>query len=154
MAALRAAFLFAENIMAQRLLKLAVIYLMAGMTLGLFMGITHRFEFHSVHAHINLLGWASLGLAALIFKLFPALAETRLATLYFWIYNLALPVGLAGLTLKVMGYDFAEPILGIGMTSVWAAGCLFGLNVLLNLSGARERIAAKPARGPAPRPTA
>lgn len=130
--------------MAQRLLKLAVIYLMAGMTLGLFMGITHRFEFHSVHAHINLLGWASLGLAALIFKLFPTLAETRLAALYFWIYNLAMPVGLAGLTLKIMGYDFAEPILGIGMTFVWAAGCLFGLNILLNLSAARERVSSAP----------
>jgi hypothetical protein len=132
--------------MAQRLLKLAVIYLMAGMTLGLFMGITHKFEFHSVHAHINLLGWASLGLAALVFRLFPALAETRLATMYFWIYNLALPVGLGGLALTVMGYGWAEPILGISMMFVWAAGCLFGINVLLNLSGTRERVSAKPAR--------
>jgi hypothetical protein len=126
--------------MSQRLLKLAVIYLMAGMTLGLFMGITQHLEYYSVHAHINLLGWASLALAALVFRLFPALAETRLATAYFWIYNIALPVGLVGLTFKVMGYKWAEPILGIGMTSVWAAGCLFGLNVLFNLSSAHGHI--------------
>jgi hypothetical protein len=131
--------------MSQRLLKLAVIYLMIGMSLGLFMGITQHLEYYSVHAHINLLGWASLGLAALIFKTFPALAETRLATAYFWIYNLAMPVGLFGLTFKVMGYKWAEPILGIGMTCVWAAGCLFGLNVLLNLSGAREHVSPTPA---------
>lgn len=131
--------------MAQRLLKLAVIYLMAGMTLGLFMGMTQHLEYYSVHAHINLLGWASLGLAALVFRLFPALAETRLAAAYFWIYNIALPIGLAGLTFKVMGYKWAEPVLGIGMTSVWLAGCLFGINVLLNLSDARERVSPTPA---------
>lgn len=131
--------------MSHRLLKLAVVYLMAGMTLGLFMGATQHFEFHSVHAHINLLGWASLGLAALVFRLFPALAETRLATAYFWIYNIALPVGLAGLTFKVMGYEWAELLLGGGMTLVWLSGCLFGINVLLNMSARSERTAPTPA---------
>lgn len=131
--------------MSQRLLKLAVIYLMAGMTLGLFMGITQHFEFHSVHAHINLLGWASLGLAALVFRLFPVLADTKLAKAYFWIYNIALPIGLAGLAFKVSGYEWAEPLLGGGMTLVWLAGCLFGINVLLNMSTRNERTSPTPA---------
>ena len=125
--------------MATRLLKLAVIYLIAGMSLGLFMGITQELQFHSVHAHINLLGWVSLAVAGFIFHLFPDLARTRLAAIYFWLYNLSLPAGLA---LTVAGYAWAEPILGIGFTAVWAAGCIFGANVLLHLTAERQSVSA------------
>ena len=49
--------------MAIRFLKFAVVYLMLGMGMGMAMGITHHFEYAPVHAHINLLGWASLALS-------------------------------------------------------------------------------------------
>jgi hypothetical protein len=129
----------AGQTMPIRLVKLAVLYLASGMTLGLYMGTKQDFILHSVHAHINLLGWASLGLAALVFHVYPALAETRLAKVWFWGYNLALPVGLLGLALEVSGAKWAGPLLGVGMTIVWATGLLFAINVLWSLPAASTR---------------
>jgi len=123
-----------------RLIRLAVIYLVCGLTLGLYMGIVQDFQFHSVHAHINLLGWASLALAALVFHAFPGLAETRLSAIWFWAYNLALPVGMFALALEVSGVKWAGPLLGISMTIVWAAGVLFAVNVLWALRGGSARV--------------
>ncbi len=97
--------------MTVRLVKLAVVYLVIGMTLGVGMGMTHNFLFRSAHAHVNLLGWVSLALAALVFHVFPETARTRLATVWFWTYNVCLPVGLGGLALVMAGHTWAEPAL-------------------------------------------
>ncbi len=121
--------------MSVRLIKLAVIYLACGMTLGLYMGSAQNFLFRSVHAHINLLGWASLALAALVFHIYPALSRTRLATVWFWLYNTMVPAGLVMLAFEVAGYAWAGPWLGITMTMVWIAGLIFAVNVLWNLRG-------------------
>ena len=40
----------------------AVLYALLGMSLGMFMGATEDFTLAPVHAHINLLGWATLAL--------------------------------------------------------------------------------------------
>ena len=125
--------------MSIRLIKLAVTYLACGMTLGFYMGATENFLLRSVHAHINLLGWASLALAALVFHAFPALAETRLSRIWFWGYNLAVPVSLAALALQLSGVKAAGPMLGISMTVVWAMGLLFAANVLWGLRSPRLR---------------
>ncbi len=122
--------------MPARLIKLAVVYLVCGMSLGLYMGVTQDFLLRSVHAHINLLGWASLALAALVFHVFPALAQTRLSKTWFWGYNLAVPVGLVGLALELRGVKWAGALLGIGMTTVWAMGVLFAITVLWTLRSA------------------
>lgn len=119
--------------MTTRLIKIAVVYMMIGMTLGIVMGITNHHEYRSVHAHINLLGWATLALAALVFHVFPHLATTRLAAAWFWIYNISVPIALASLALMFAGYDWAKPGVEIGHTVVWAAGVMFGVNVLWNL---------------------
>jgi hypothetical protein len=121
--------------MTVRLIKLAVIYLVLGMTLGIVMGISHNFQFRSVHAHVNLLGWASLALAAMIFHLFPATAQTRLATVWFWAYNVSLPAGLVTLALVMAGYSWAMPGLIVSQLGIWASGVLFAANVLWALRG-------------------
>ena len=119
--------------MSIRLIKLAVIYLAIGMSLGLYMGSVQDFLFRSVHAHINLLGWASIALAALVFHMFPELARTCLATIWFWGYNVATPISLVLLALEISGRAWAGPFLGISMTVVWAMGLVFAANVLMNL---------------------
>jgi hypothetical protein len=121
--------------MTVRLIKLAVIYLVVGMTLGIVMGISGDFHLRGVHAHINLLGWATLGLAALVFHVFPELARTRLATIWFWSYNISLPIALGSL---LSGYAWATPGVKLGHTVVWASGVLFAANVLWTLRTKRE----------------
>ena len=51
--------------MSARLIRIAAVYLAIGVTMGIVMGITHQFVLAPVHAHINLLGWASLGIMVL-----------------------------------------------------------------------------------------
>jgi hypothetical protein len=115
--------------MTVRLIKLAVVYLVIGMTLGVGMGMSHNFLFRSVHAHVNLLGWVSLALAALVFHVFPETARTRLATVWFWTYNVCFPVGLGGLALVMAGHTWAEPALIGGQLGIWASGLMFAVNV-------------------------
>lgn len=119
--------------MAIRCFKLAGLYLITGMTLGVAMGATHRFTLAPVHAHINLLGWTLLALAGLILTRFPHLTKTRLAQGFFWIYNLALPLSMALLAAVLSGMTQLEPALGIASIGMWLGGFLFVLNLLLHL---------------------
>ncbi|HXU66072.1 MAG TPA: cytochrome-c oxidase, partial [Casimicrobiaceae bacterium] len=65
--------------MGLRFLKIAVVYLVLGALLGFTMGIMQKFVLVPVHAHLLLLGWASLGLAGVLYHLYPAASATRLA---------------------------------------------------------------------------
>src|SRR5262249_55903194 len=102
--------------MTARLIKLAAIYLVLGMTLGIGMGLAEDHPLRGVHAHMNLLGWATLGLAALVFHIFPQLAQTRLAAIWFWVYNLALPVALVALGFVLYGDLRFEMVRNISFT--------------------------------------
>jgi hypothetical protein len=95
--------------MTIRLIKLAVLYLVLGMTIGIGMGISNDFLLRPVHAHVNLLGFAVLAVAAFVFHAFPDLARTRLATAWFWLYNIAMPVGLGALALVLNGKMWPSP---------------------------------------------
>jgi hypothetical protein len=132
--------------MSTRLIKLAVIYLVAGMSFGLGMGIAQDHTLRTVHAHMNLLGWATLALAALTFHIFPQLAKTRLAAVWFWLYNLSLPVALTSLGFVSYGAMWALPGVKVGFTLVWAGGVMFAVNVLVNLRERAVGSAAAPAR--------
>ena len=66
---------------------------------GFWVGINERFDHAHLHAHINLVGWASMVLFGLLYRVFPALAENRLATVHFALYNLGAIVFLIGIPL-------------------------------------------------------
>ena len=52
-------------------IKAAVVYLVMGVGLGIYMGASGDHVMVPVHAHFNLLGWASLALVGLIYHQFP-----------------------------------------------------------------------------------
>jgi len=128
--------------MTVRLVKIAVIYLVAGMSLGIWMGIAQDHTLRGAHAHINLLGWATLAVCAVVFHIFPDLARTRLATAWFWLYNLSLPVAMVSLGFMLYGDMRAAIVVKVSHVVLWAAGVLFAANVLINL---RQRSAPAPA---------
>jgi len=119
--------------MGIRFLKIAVVYLIVGVVLGLVMGLRQDFTLAPVHAHINLLGWASLALVGLIYHLHPAAATTKLARVHFWMHNLALPVLMGGLALALSGYPELGPVVGIGSVVMVAALIVFAVNVFANV---------------------
>ena len=79
--------------------------MVAGLMLGLAMGISDNFSLSSVHAHILLLGWETMAITGIAYMLAPACSQSRLANLHFWGHNLGLPVMMADdpLTAVVMG---------------------------------------------------
>ena len=119
--------------MGLRFLKIAVVYLVIGALLGLFMGITQKFVLAPVHAHLLLLGWASLALAGLIYHLYPAAAKTRLATTHFWIHNLALPPFMVALGMLLTGNESAGIVVALAATVVLIGLVVFAANVLINV---------------------
>jgi len=122
--------------MATRFIKIAVLYLALGVTLGVVMGMLQKFTFTPVHAHLNLLGWASLALVGLVYHAFPQAAETRLARIHFWLHNLGLPVFMVALALMLSGHESVMPLVAIAALVVLLGLFLFATNFLLTTKAA------------------
>src|SRR5262245_37432454 len=105
--------------MTVRLVKLAVIYLVIGMSLGIGMGSAEDHTLRGCHAHTTLLGCATLALCALVFHIFPQLARTRLATAWFWLYNLSLPVAMLSLGFMLYGDMRAAALVKVSHMVLW-----------------------------------
>lgn len=76
----------------------ALLCLLVGEGLGIYMGISQNFTLSPAHAHLNMLGWVTLAAFGLIHRVYPALAASRLAGLQCAMaigFNLAMPTGLA-----------------------------------------------------------
>lgn len=67
--------------MGVRLIQISVVYFAIGVTLGMYMSMAHDYALTGVHVHINLLGWASLALAGIIYHLFPGTTKNVYAKL-------------------------------------------------------------------------
>ena len=81
-------------------LLIAIAYLLLGMGLGDYMGANEDYTLKPVHAHINLVGFTLMAVFAAIYKVFPAMAASRLATVHLWLHQLG------ALTLVVGFYMF------------------------------------------------
>jgi len=114
-------------------LKIAVVYLFVGAALGLGMGIAQNFALVPVHAHLLLLGWASLALAGLVYHLYPAAATTRLARVHFWLHNLGLPAFMLTLGLYLLGREPLAPVVAGSAIVVLVGLGVFAVNVLVNV---------------------
>jgi hypothetical protein len=114
-------------------LKLAIVYLIVGIGIGIAMGASQNFTLRPVHAHINLLGWTTMALAGLIYTVFPRAGGSVLARVHFWLMNLAQPVMLVTLSMLLFGKTGVEPVLAVS-DIVAAVGILtFAANLFLNL---------------------
>jgi len=114
-------------------IKIASIYFVLGIALGIYMGVNENFTLRPVHAHLNLLGWVSLALFGLIYQQFPQIAATKLARVQFWMHNIGLPFQMVFLGMLLMGNAAITPFLGIADTVVGLEVILFMVNVLANL---------------------
>ena len=122
-------------------LKLAVLYLIAGVSLGIAMGATENFTLRPVHAHLNLLGWATMALAGIVYTVFPQAGESRLARVHFWTHNISLPVMMGALSVLLFGNTSVIPVL-VASEIVAAGGVLvFACNIFLNLKTSPTRSA-------------
>src|SRR5215468_6633694 len=119
--------------------KLAVIYLIVGVGLGIAMGVSHAFTLRPVHAHINLLGFTVLALAGLIYSVFPEAGASRLARIHFWLHNIALPVMMGSLAVLLLGNEAVVPILGVSEILAAVGVLVFAANVFINVKPRPQR---------------
>ncbi len=115
--------------MGNRFLRLAVIYVLLGVTMGIVMAASHDYTLKPVHAHLNLLGWASMALFGLWYRAVPASAETRLAKVHFWLHNIALPIQMATLSMFVFGNKSVEPVLALASMTIGVGFICFAINL-------------------------
>ena len=107
--------------MSNWFLRIAVLYLIAGVSLGIVMGASGDHSLHPLHAHINLLGFVLMTLFGLFYRVVPAAAETTLAKVHFWIYVPANLIQLVTLTLLLKGNAAVDPVLGLASLLVGVA---------------------------------
>jgi hypothetical protein len=111
--------------LSRRWFLCAITYFVIGTSMGVFMGASGNHSLFPAHAHINLVGWASMGLTGLLYRSFPAAAQSALAAWHFWLYQLAAPVMLLAVAAIYSGYAKAEPVAGVASVVVLVSILLF-----------------------------
>jgi hypothetical protein len=114
----------------------AACYLLVGVAFGIGMAASHRLDFAPVHAHINLLGWATMALTGLIYSRFPKAGGSRLGVVHFWSFQILFPVLIAGLIFMFTGHPEMEPVMVVGSLGALASLVVFVVNLFLNTKSA------------------
>ncbi len=122
--------------------RLAVLFVIAGMAMGIGMAASQDHSIMPAHAHLNLLGFVSLFLFGMYYERRRALDMSRMAFVQVILWS----VGTVILTVAVaaihLGYTAADPVAGIASLLVLAATLMFAYFVF------------RPAHDIAPAPTA
>ncbi|MBM6579616.1 hypothetical protein ILT44_05430 [Microvirga sp. BT689] len=122
--------------------RLAVLFVIAGMAMGIGMAATQNHAIMPAHAHLNLLGWVSLFLFGIYYERRPTIDSSRLATIQVVLWSLGTVVLTIAVAAIHLGYTAADPVAALASLIVLAAMILFAYFVF------------RPARDLAPSPTA
>ncbi|MBY6261054.1 hypothetical protein EI613_03820 [Azospirillum sp. 412522] len=125
--------------------RAACLFALCGLGMGIGMAASQDHSLMPAHAHLNLLGWVSLFLFGVYYRLHPALETSRLAMTQIVVWC----VGTGLLTVAVaalhLGYAAFEPVAAVSSLLVFGALALFTLLVFRS---------GKPAQSAAPAMTA
>jgi hypothetical protein len=112
------------------------LYLVVGILLGMHMGASGNHAAAPAHAHINLLGFTLMTVFGLVYKVFPAMAEGRLAMAHFWLHlvgSLILLVMLYMMTTGMISEDAMVPLAPISELLILLGVLAFLWNVFRNV---------------------
>jgi FtsH-binding integral membrane protein len=124
----------------------AVLFVLAGMVWGLQMAISNDHSAFPGHAHLNLLGWVSLFLFGIYYRLNPSVDRSRAALVQVGIWSLGTAVMAVGVGLVHTGHESGDPIAAVGSLIVLAGMLLFGWLVFrAERAPAREGLSMAPA---------
>ena len=93
--------------------RLAVLFVIAGMAMGIGMAMTQNHALMPAHAHLNLLGWVSLFLFGIYYERRPALDTSRLAMIQVGLWSLG--TGFALMRYAAYGGIAAAVVSAIGL---------------------------------------
>jgi len=133
--------------MTKSLFRISVSLGLIGIVLGIVMGIRQDFVLMPAHAHLNLLGFVTMFLSALYYRVVPEAAASGLAR-YQAIVSVAgavvFPIGIA--CVLVGGHDRFEPVVVAGALTVLLGMALFAVIVFRTCGQQRATPAAAEGR--------
>jgi peptidoglycan/LPS O-acetylase OafA/YrhL len=104
----------------------AVLICLVGMVWGIMMAISRDHSAFPAHAHLNLLGWVSLFLFGMFYRLHPTLDASRNAVVQISVWIVGTVVLTVGVALVHTGHEIGGPIAGVGSLIVVFAMGFFG----------------------------
>ena len=109
--------------------RTAVLLGLAGMLLGIYMGINQDFRFAHFHAHWNLLGWVAFFLYGVFYALAPMARQGLLPKLHYALSLIGFAVFMAGLVGVAAGAMEMVAFAAIGSVLVVGGFLIFVLVV-------------------------
>ena len=103
--------------------RIAVLFVITGMIVGVYMAASHNHALGQAHAHINLIGWVSLFLIGLFYERRPQLDKSAGARWQVIIYTIGAVVTNVSLAALLLGNAGAEP--GAAAGSFVVLGSMF-----------------------------
>jgi len=83
--------------LASGFIFVGIVYALIGMVMGIWMGMNQDYFYAHLHAHINLIGWASMVLFGLVYRSYGVTGRQVLAKLHFAVANIGAVIFLIGL---------------------------------------------------------
>lgn len=123
-------------------LRLGVLSALVGMSLGVWMGANQDFVLRPVHAHINLLGFASMMLFGLFYRAFPAAGRGWLPLVHFALSVLGFLILMPTLALAVLGKPIFMPAMIVSEIMLVLSMLLFVIIVFMATMKKDEAAAA------------
>jgi hypothetical protein len=109
----------------------ALIYGLAGLLLGLDMGIRHDHAELPTHAHIMVVGWVSFAIFAFFYDRFGHAVPPLLASLHFWLAQVSLVILVLGLWLIYAGHAEFDPLAAVGSIGYLASFAVFAVGAFI-----------------------
>ncbi|MGN6582517.1 MAG: hypothetical protein ACTHJV_02300 [Rhizobiaceae bacterium] len=123
-------------------LMLSLLWLIAGMVFGIWLGASAHFGFAESHAHMALVGFVVSAIFGMMYRFYPTMKQSRLATWQLWIYQL-------GAVLLVAGKITVDAGGGPALVIVGSLVILAGVLLMLYVFATKRAEAASPAARPA-----
>lgn len=118
----------------------AAVCVTAGMVWGLQMSISQAHMLSPAHAHLNLVGWVTLGLFGLYYHVTPHAAATRLARVHLVLALIGAATMAPGIALAILGRG--EILAVIGSLATFASMLVFLYTVLRQGLGERRAVSS------------
>ncbi len=107
---------------------IAPLYVLIGMSLGIYMGASDDHSLYPAHAHLNLIGWVTMALYGTFYALARD-ASSKLAWTTFWLNNVAVVIMVPSLALVLKFGEQPQYILPLAISEVLALGAMLCFTV-------------------------
>lgn len=111
---------------------LGTLFALAGMVLGIYMGMSEDHSLIDAHAHNNLIGYVTMIIYGVYYRLVPAAASKRLALVHFWLALAGAATFGIGLALALQGISW---LIQVSSLLVILAMLVFSWTVWTNRTG-------------------